>query len=234
MSSDQERPQERPGGEFLPTTLRTWIEEMLDQGDQGRLKVNRHVMEIYYLPLQVYYRGSSWRWLGESEEVVGEFFRDRLERPGFFKGWQERESKLRYWFLGAFQFFLKERARKLRRDKHAPLEDEQVESGEDPRAEIDRAFARSIVNEACRRTKALCEAQGLGEHWQTLLSHVEDGKSYPELAADMQVSEERTKRMARTARAKFRNTLIDLLNQDGVGKKDSEHEIQHLMEILET
>jgi hypothetical protein len=215
----------------LPTTQKTWIEEMLDQGNEGRLAVNRHVMEIYYQPLQVYYLKSNMRWQGEAEEVVGDFFRDRLARPGFFSGWQEREIRLRHWFLGAFKFFLQERARRLRRDRHAPLEEKAEVSGDIER-EVDRAFIRSIVNEACRRTRALCDQLGLGEHWEMLIRHVDGDRTFAALGAEQGLSENRAKRMARTARSKFRSVLLDLLAQDGLPRNAAEDEINKLLEII--
>ncbi|MHC5005518.1 MAG: hypothetical protein ACYTJ0_20640, partial [Planctomycetota bacterium] len=60
---------------------------MLDGGEPGRLAAGRHVMSVYAQPLQAYLQGSSFRTLGDPEEVVQSFFADRLSRDGFLDDW---------------------------------------------------------------------------------------------------------------------------------------------------
>ena len=99
----------------FPPTLCTWIEGRLDDGTIGRDAINRHVMESYELPLRIYYLGTSWRTLGEPEDIINGFMADRLERPNFFTQWKSSGKRLRHWLINALHFYLKEQWRRDRR-----------------------------------------------------------------------------------------------------------------------
>src|SRR5882672_12709738 len=94
--------------DVFPRTLGTWIGRKLQEGKAGRAEVNRHLMSVYAWPLQVYFRGSSDRWLGEPEDIVQGFFADRLDREEFLPGCQESGLRLRRWLMNGFCFYLKE------------------------------------------------------------------------------------------------------------------------------
>ena len=66
--------------DVFPVTQRTWLGRALVRGHEGLSEANHHIMDVYAQPLKVYYLGSSFRTLGEPDDVVQGFFADRLAR----------------------------------------------------------------------------------------------------------------------------------------------------------
>jgi DNA-directed RNA polymerase specialized sigma24 family protein len=216
----------------FPTTPRTWIDEKLSGGEPGRRELNRHLMSFYAQPLQVYFRGSSWRWLGEADDVVRGFFADRLARAGFFRGWSRSGKPLRRWLLNAFQFYLKEERRRRQRERRTvPLSEEASAGGASVEEAFDRALARTMVRQALEEARRASLAAGLEGHWQAFVGHFYDGRRYEELGAELGVGAARAAVMARTAGKRFRAALRTFLLRDGVREERIEEEIAAVLAV---
>jgi DNA-directed RNA polymerase specialized sigma24 family protein len=225
------------GKDVFPKTLSTWIARQLETGDAGRAEVNRHVMAVYAFPLQIYFKGSSDRWLGEAEDVVHGFFADRLARRDFFADWQLSGLRLRRWLMNAFCFYLKELRRSRRKLAREEVLDETSRPGASPlegdvAGELDRAFAVSVVRRALARTEEICRKKGLESHWGLFLKHYYEGRAYKDFAAARGLDEVRAATMVRTVAGKFRAALRETIARDGATESEINRELESLLDSI--
>lgn len=209
---------------------------VVTSGEEGASEAAHHVMEVYAWPLSVYYRGSTFRWLGEPEDMVRGFFADRLSREEFFERWLESGRRLRHWLIVAFKHYLYETARSRKRDARAGALEGigEPEGGSDHEslAGFWRETARSVVARAMERAEERCREDGLEEHWNVFRRHTLDGASYAELERETGVSAARAAVMARTASNRFRSALREAVSWPGASESEVDAEIASLMEDL--
>lgn len=211
--------------------MSTWIAARMGDGSEGRADVNRHIMAVYDWPLRVYFMGSSERWLGEPEDVVGGFFADRLGRAEFLNEWRSSGMRLRRWLMNAFCFYMMELRRQKARDRRAgELDHEPVAFRGSPEVAVDRAFKVSLVREALRVAQETCDDASLTQHWNIFVAHYLNARDYNDIARETGVTPERAAVMARTASRKFRTAIRDLLAGDGT---PDEHVDQEILDLLE-
>lgn len=211
--------------------MSTWIALRMSDGVEGRNEVNRHIMAVYDWPLRVYFMGTSERWLGEPDDIVGGFFADRLSRSEFLHEWRASGMRLRRWLMNAFCFYLMEMRRARARDRRAgELEHEPIVFNGSPEAAVDRAFRVSLVREALRVAQESCEDSGLASHWNIFVAHYLSGRDYADLSKEFVVTPERAAVMARTAARKFRAAVRELLAGDGTPDQEVDQEILSLIE----
>lgn len=213
---------------LFPKTRRTWIDQRLDAGGAGRKEVNRHVMEVYEPCLRIWYLGSSFRVLGEAEEILNAFFADRLARDDFLEKWRGSGKPLRHWLVIAFGFFLRETLRHRKRDERMKALPEEVPHREDERA-IDRIFAQVVVDRASDLARQRCEERGLRLHWCVFLRHRHQSRSYREIASEFETTPHRAAVMARTAERHFVNALRELVSRDGVLSEAMQDQLRCLL-----
>jgi DNA-directed RNA polymerase specialized sigma24 family protein len=223
----------------FPPTLCTWIEGRLDDGTIGRDAINRHVMESYELPLRIYYLGTSWRTLGEPEDIINGFMADRLERPNFFTQWKSSGKRLRHWLINALHFYLKEQWRRDRRHDAMSIDrgtsEDTDHSAFEPSMndrDVDRAWAKSLVASAIRDAQQSCVADGYEDHWRLFMRHHLDGINYRQCADEFDVDAKRCAVMVRTAATRFRTAIQARLLQDGVPEDELPDEVAGLQEAL--
>lgn len=105
--------------QHFPDTERTFVLDQLEAGC-GR-DLASYVMRVYYEPLCIYSRATSYRDLGEAEEIVAGFFASRLSDPTWLDRWRaescRRPMPLRRWLLNGLCFYMREEARRRRRDR---------------------------------------------------------------------------------------------------------------------
>jgi hypothetical protein len=221
--------------DVFPSTLNTWIGERLREGDRGRPELNRYVMQVYAEPLRVYFLGARDRSLGEPEEVVEGFFADRLGREGYFREWEASGMRLRRWLMNGFGFYMKELRREKRKDGRSREIDETNEpqsedSAKQVEAEMDRAFAASVVREALRQARDACRDKGLSRHWDVFYKRYYEGLSYADFVKEYGIDADRASEMARTAAGRFRAALREVLASDGARESEIDEEIRGLLE----
>jgi hypothetical protein len=193
-------------------------------------------MRVYAEPLRIYCLGTPDRALAEPADLVQGFFADRLARDDYFQGWKESGLRLRRWLMNGFGFYLKERRRERRKlgrerslDEGAePTGAEGVQAVE---AAMDRAFAASVVKEALVETRRACEAKGQSLHWQIFHRHYYEGRPYAEFIGEHGLTPARAAEMARTAAAKFKAALRELIAGDGALESEIDAEIATLLEV---
>ncbi len=235
----------------FPPTQRTWLGARLRGGGEGLVQANRHVMDIYAHPLKVYFLGSSFRGLGEPEDVVNGFFADRLSTDGYLERWLNSGRALRFWLIVGFKHYLLEEVRRQKRHRR------ERQFAEDPRAadaqmstdhatsasggpgtsssDPERMFhhesALSIVRLALQQAEASCQRDGLLDHWRIFIRHHLDQRDYSLVSAEFGVEPSRASVMARTAANRFKNALRELVAWDGASSHDIDDELAQLLEV---
>jgi hypothetical protein len=118
-----------PLHDAFPTTHRTWIVETLRAALESRepgareralTELRQHVMQRYFEPLRIYVKGSSFRTMGESADLVNGFFASRLSRDDYLAKWTE--SKLPLQETGRSLLDLKADAKLVQRRLRAEVE----------------------------------------------------------------------------------------------------------------
>ena len=220
-------------GEAFPSTQMTWLGSVLGAGESGRRQATEHVMSVYAHPLRVYLRGSTFRELGEPDEIVHGFFASRLSRDGYLLDWLASGRQLRYWLLTGFRHYVYEQIEAQRR--HTRPRGPGPDPPEPP-IDAEQAFHResglAIVREAYRRAEAACAADGQNDHWRVFEEHHLKGRSYGPIALELGFDERRTAVMARTAAGKFRRALRELVSWPDAGTAEVDQELRDLMEAL--
>jgi DNA-directed RNA polymerase specialized sigma24 family protein len=195
-------------------------------------------MTVYARPLQVYLAGSSFRRLGEPDEIVEGFFADRLGRDRFLHDWLESGRRLRHWLIRAFKNYLHEWIRAAKRQQRPPdldrYDDAARESDvDDAEALFHREAALAIVREAFRLAEDDCRCADLDIHWRVFVRHHLDGLDYRAIESELNVTAARAKVMARTVANRLRARLRETIAWSGAQEGEIDLEIQELREALE-
>jgi DNA-directed RNA polymerase specialized sigma24 family protein len=221
----------------FPPTLNTWIEDRLGAGEDGRRDVNRHLMDIYYEPLQVYYKGTSWRAVWEPHDAVAGFFENRLRRLDFVEKWRQSGLPLRKWLMTAINLYLLERWRSEKRAGAAgaldvePAEpDGGVGGGGAPARGLTREYIRTVAQHALVEAQRACEDAGLAQHWEVFFTHEVRRLPYARIAEQLSIARERCVVMDRTARGKYVAAIRQAVAADLPPGTDVDDEIRRVLE----
>jgi DNA-directed RNA polymerase specialized sigma24 family protein len=218
--------------EAFPSTQVTWLGRALGAGETGRKQAIEHVMSVYAQPLRIYLKGSTFRKLGEPDEIVHGFFASRLSRKSYLLDWLASGRQLRFWLLTGFRHFVYEQLETQRRHKR-PRQPSPPEQPKDAEHAFHRESGLAIVREAYRRAEAACVAAGQRNHWRVFEEHHLKGRSYGTIAVEMGLGERRTAVMARTATGKFRRALRELVSWPDAGTAEVDQELRDLMEAVQ-
>lgn len=222
--------------DHFPPTPRTLVHEALDGGDPQA--VAAHLIRLYERPLRIYFGATSFRNLGDPEDIVAGFLADRLSRSDWLQGWRDacrsREIPLRRWLLNALNFYLKEEARRAARDRRLPEPTTGATSSEEGGAErtFEREAARAVVAEALARTEAACREVGQSRHYEVFVRHTIDRQPYETIGPALGLSLSQCGGQVRTVTAKFRRAVAEVLAEEGIEDGELDREIVRLMEAL--
>lgn len=215
----------------FPLTAATWLGAQVRQaGAASRERARTHVMSVYFDPLIIYVKGSSFRALGDPEELVAGFFSDRLQRDDYLQKWLEAGVPLRAWLIRGLKYYCMERIRAGKRDAAAPLPDDHHDDASGPGSDFRREVARALVREAMAQTAAELEARGMGEHWQIFRLHHLDNVPYASIAQSTGLTEDRAAVMGRTAARRLRTRLRDTCAWPGATTEQIDKEILALFD----
>jgi len=219
----------------FPSTASTWLGERLEAGEAGLAEARRHVMSVYARPLRVYLLGSSFRSLGEPDELVDEFFAEALSNERFLQSWSLSGAPLRRWLMASFKNHLRNEARHRRRRRFGlrRLVQRRELSPPEPEAMFEREVGLAILRDALRRAEQSCAQAGLETHWRLFLRRRVDGLSSARIAIEFGVTERRALVMERTARAKLRSALRESAAWEGASPREIDRELETLAERVQ-
>ena len=255
-----------PHDEAFPSTNAEWLHQELDAGEERRRALRTVVMARYFEPLRIYVKGSSYRNLGESAELVSAFFVSRFARDDYLDAWRESRMTLRRWLINGLILSMREEVRRRRRaakrgmqqtheappkgvglsmptqpgrtsshgggptrdeDDDGPLDPLELLESPEPEAEaaFERAWAVSILREACEEVETICNADEEGNMWLLFKRHFLDGQPYALLVDETGYEPARAAVVARTVANRVRAALKRLIVRDGIPEEDVEGEL---------
>ncbi len=221
--------------ELAPRSNRqSWIVETL-RTTQGRLDVNRHVMDVYRGSLEAYFHATPFRRLGRAEDIVAGFFADRLGKNDYFTRWQTSGKRLQHWLVNSFRFYLLELCDKERRNRrYVNLPELLEDKGVAPGDMADSIVAWKTVYEALNTTHEHCQKRRLEQHWDIFELHELEGISYQALGKRFDMEASRATNMARTVRLLFKASVRKLVRKSGARENEIDSEIKSLISTLST
>jgi len=241
-----------PADEAFPTTDTTWMHQQLGHGEGARRALRNVVMARYFEPLRVYVKGSSYRGLGESAELVSAFFVSRFARDDYLDAWRASGMPLRRWLINGLILSMREEVRRRRRaakrgmgdvrEARAAMEpdsgdDDPIELLESPEpaaeAAFERAWAVSILREACEEVETICNADGESDRWLLFRRHVLDGQPYALLVDETGFEPARAAVVVRTISNRVRATLSRLILRDGISAEEVETELRRVASFID-
>jgi len=257
-----------PHDDAFPSTNAEWLHQELDAGEERRRALRTVVMARYFEPLRIYVKGSSYRNLGESAELVSAFFVSRFARDDYLDAWRESRMTLRRWLINGLILSMREEVRRRRRaakrgmqqtheappkgsglsatnqpgrvprlgstsqtrgrdDDEGPLDPLELLESPEPEAEaaFERAWAVSILREACEEVETICHADGEGNMWLLFKRHFLDGQPYTLLVDETGYEPARAAVVARTVANRVRAALKRLIVRDGIPEEEAEGEL---------
>ncbi|MFZ9916140.1 MAG: hypothetical protein ACO3IB_12520 [Phycisphaerales bacterium] len=237
---------ERNGFDHFPSTEWTWLAtRVMEASNDARIaaELRARVMERYAEPLRIYAKGTSLGWLDDPEALVNGFFASRLARDEYLLKWFESAKPLRRFLANGMLLYLREerRARMRRERRDGASLDAMHEQGadaliapDDSRAfrELERAWARSVLGEACDRARAELEAAGRGVAWRVFERHFIDGIPYDDIARQLDIRPESARPAARLAQAKVRDWMRWLLALEGVSERDMDAALDDVQRLV--
>ena len=225
----------------FPTTHTTWMHGELDANEERRRALRTVVMARYFEPLRIYVKGSSYRHLAESAELVSAFFVSRFARDDYLDAWRESRMTLRRWLINGLILSMREEVRRRRRaarrglhgtgetrdGEDGPVDPLELLESPEPEAEaaFERAWAVSILREACEEVETICHADGEDAMWLVFKRHFLDGQPYALLVDETGYEPARAAVVARTVANRVRAALKRLIVRDGIPADEVEGEL---------
>jgi hypothetical protein len=263
-----------PHDEAFPSTNAEWLHQELDAGEERRRALRTVVMARYFEPLRIYVKGSSYRHLGESAELVSAFFVSRFARDDYLDAWRESRMTLRRWLINGLILSMREEVRRRRRaakrgmqqtheappkrggisatsppgritayggsetgraDDVGPLDPLEMLESPEPEAvaAFERAWAVSILREACEEVETICNADGEGNMWLLFTRHFLDGQPYALLVDETGYEPARAAVVARTVANRVRAALKRLIVRDGIPEEEIDAEIARVSSLMD-
>ncbi|MCP4905760.1 MAG: hypothetical protein GY910_12345 [bacterium] len=219
------------GGEIFPPTQLGWIQSQMLRGEAGIAEVRAHVMEVYYAPLQKYFSATTFRGLGDSEDLVAGFFASRLPNHDYIERWIASKMPLRKWLVNGFLFYLRETARDRSRFKRA-IGDSRVTAEPSREDVFEVEWAKMIVRLAADRARQDCNRRGLVENWRLFEEHHLNGRPFTTLATELGIPPRRAAEQSRTAARHMRRAMLEVLERDGVIDGEIESEISRIRMLV--
>ena len=239
-----------PLHDAFPTTHRTWIVETLRSAlgstevgvrERALSDLRRHVMQRYFEPLRVYVKGSSFRTMGESADLVNGFFASRLGRDDYLAKWVDSSLPLRRWLANGLVLYLRERSREGRIggrpvESRDPIDLEVLDipalHETDAATAMERSWAEAVVAGALRATLAGLEVSRRQAAWEVFQMHFVQGQTYEVIAKETGRALLDLKADAKLLQRRLRSEVERLLREDGVPESRLEEETGSLISTL--
>ena len=236
----------RTNYDHFPSTEWTWLAtRVLDASRDAAIaaELRTRIMERYAEPLRIYAKGSSLGWLDDAEALVNGFFASRLSRDNYLGKWFESAMPLRRFLANGMLLYLREERRsRMRRERRTGASlDAMHEQGADALAapdeerafaQLERAWARSVLGEACERARDELVAAGRAAAWAVFERHFLDGVTYEDAARELGLRPESARPAARLAQAKVRDWMRWILALEGVTEPEMDAAIADVQRLV--
>ncbi len=214
----------KPG--LFPVTRWTQVSRLrIDPDSPDGQRALSELCQAYWYPLYAFARRKGQA-LADAQDLTQGFFAKVL-RGNFFAGAQAGDGRMRTYLLTAFTRHMADEWDKSQAKKRGggvetlslDFDDGERRFMEEPASEetleraFDRAWARSVLEQAGSKLENECEAAGKGELF-TILSPLITGDgaaSYEELAVTTKMTTEALRQSVRRLRMRFRDVLREVI-----------------------
>ena len=203
--------------------------------------------EQYWFPLYAYARHRGHQ-PPEAEDLVQGFFVRVLERHIFAELRAER-GRFRAFLLACFHHYMVSEWAKSQTQKRGggvspvPLDEAEAEERyrrdftylDTPERDFDRAWALTLLDRVFSRLRLECEAEGKGGRFaviQPFLQSEREGRSYEDAALELRMTPTALRVMVFRMRQRFRDMLVDEIQQTVAKPEDVAAELRHLFTAL--
>lgn len=228
----------------FPTTHATWIDDAIESQRHGALR--DYFLTRYREPLLALLRVHAPALTHDAEEIVHAFlFRAFGSSPKAAAEYaaQARASgmRMRRYVANGMLFHargvLRDRTRMDGRITRLPDLEEFPQSALSMAADeaFERAWAQSIVREACLRVESALQASTRGRMniaWELFRRHALDGRRYSELVEEFRLDEQQMADLVRSVVRRLRDEIERTLELEGVPTPEISSEIDRLLERL--
>lgn len=193
--------------------------------EEARRALRTHLLERYHRPLAVLLRAHAPALADEAEDIVHGFLAEALGRTSdaperFVARFEASGMRLRRWMANGLLFHARGvlRDRQRERLRFAARELDELDARLAPAADeaFERAWAQSIVREACARVEEALRESSRGRTdiaWRVFWRHAIEGRAYAELAGEFGLSPQAladlVRGVSRRVRAEIERTLLD-------------------------
>jgi hypothetical protein len=121
-----------------------------------------------------------------------------------------------------------------RSGEDGPVDPLELLESPEPEAEaaFERAWAASILREACEEVETICHADGEDSMWLLFRRHFLDGQPYALLVDETGYEPARAAVVARTVANRVRATLKRLIVRDGIPEDEVESELASIVALM--
>ncbi len=212
--------------EALEPTHRTWIVDNLAKGPPGLEAVRNHVMEVFRKPLTLYCR----HLVGpdhDPDDIVHDFFCERLTKKDFFERWRKSGRRLRDWMRTALRFHVLGIWRA--KNEQPGLEGDSLPTPKDgPIVEFERAYAERIIDLALSRAREDLPDDA-SPKWKAFNMRFHERIKYPAIGSEIGVSAERARQMVRQVSQSVRRHVRALILREGIEPWEIDMEIMTIL-----
>lgn len=227
----------------FPSTQGTWIDAAIADERAGELR--DHFLTHYREPLLILLRVHAPGLARDAEEIVHSFlFRAFGRTPGAAAEYAARARasgmRMRRYIANGLLFHargvVRDRARAGNRAE-APPEELLDRTPLAPAADeaFERAWAQSIVRDACIRVEAALQASTRGRSniaWELFRRHALDGRRYAELVGEFGLEEQQMADLVRGVVRRLRAEIEQTLALEGVPAPEIASELSALLDRL--
>lgn len=232
----------------IERTATTFLEELIDQGTEALPRITEYVIrDMKELVHWDCYRKSPWRGADDFDALFNEVFLGQLNKMEFYRKWLDHHkankgSKLRrfiwvriLWGLHDEYSRWRGRVRMMGEGAEEALAIRRPEDFLTPEERLRKALASVIADRAARETREALEAEGLGDHWKIFWAAEVEGQRYRAIGQsfDPQIPEAKARKMAETARNRYRDTFRSILLDHGVPPREIDQEIRDIIDDME-
>ena len=252
-----ERRRDRDSGDAMPIgrklqklpplfnkTQRTWIEDQLLHGEDGRRGVLRHIEETYAEPLARWLRPRMRSHHAEPEEFVRQFVFAIVQKPEYFQQWQGKHDadgkpwRLRRWLANGLMLQMRTSDGKVGAEES--LDQSMQADGwctpmasDDAESALEIECIRSMLKAALERARETAGPK-LGDHFEMFRRHYLGEESLEPVGASFGLDSKQTWVCVKTALRHVRSAFADVLRRDNVPDEQHEDEIEAMFDALQS
>lgn len=229
----------------FPSTQWSLVLEAANPAHPGAAGALRSLLARYWRPLLAHLRHPRWALSREDAlDLVQEFCLSILEKPEAFLRVTPEKGHFRHYVKGAINHFMLDERRAQRAAKrgggamvlsidmdHADIASLEGDAPT-PDAQLERAWALTVLDEATSHMKAELEATGKLAYYHVFRLSFDEQLSYRDIASHLGLTEQEVTNYLHRARQHFGRALIAVVLPTVEGLSAAREEVQELMAIL--